>query len=209
MLPPLFRHGDMGLHTLLLLLLPALAQPFRRKMVEESSPACPGSPSPRHAKCSLQIEFEQPCAEVQAEVVARLRGAKGWRCPKTHPGIYTLISASAGAVRGSRETGPGSTPPGPGKSYIDHFGFTFAERALGGSGCTVQACSESQGPSGCDYSTNYCNVRNLYCNSAEGCRVLRHELISKEKYGASCYHAPKCPGSLKGGLETNIEMCRR
>ena len=73
----------------------------------------------------------------------------------------------------------------------------------------MQACSESQGPSGCDYSTNYCNVRNLYCNSAEGCRVLRHELISKEKYGASCYHAPKCPGSLKGGLETNIEMCRR
>ena len=100
----------MALRTLPLLLLPALAQPFRRKMVEESSPACPGSPSPRHAKCSLQIEFEQPCAEVQAEVVARLRGAKGWRCPKTHPGIYTLISASAGAVRGSRETGPGSTP---------------------------------------------------------------------------------------------------
>ena len=95
---------------LLLLLLPALAQPFRRKMVEESSPACPGSPSPRHAKCSLRIEFEQPCAEVQAEVVARLRGGQGWRCPKTHPGQYTLISASAGAVRGSRETGPGSTP---------------------------------------------------------------------------------------------------
>ena len=194
---------------LLLLLLPALAQPFRRKMVEEPSPACPGSPSPRHAKCSLRVEFEQPCAEVQAEVAARLRGGQGWRCPKTHPGTYTLLSASAGAVRGSRETGPGSTPPGPGKSYTDSFGFTFAERALGGAGCTVHACSESQGPSGCDYSTNYCNVRNLYCNSAEGCRVLRHELISKEKYGDSCYHAPKCPGSLKGGLETNIEMCRR
>ena len=137
------QNNLMALLKFLLLLLPPLAQPFRRKMVEESSPACPGSPSPRHAQCTLQIEFEQPCAEVHAEVVARLRGAKGWRCPKTHPGIYTLISASAGAVRGSRETGPGSTPPGPGKSYIDHFGFTFAERALGGSGCTVQACSES------------------------------------------------------------------
>eukprot|EP00964_Phaeocystis_antarctica_P130485 scaffold94350_cov62-Phaeocystis_antarctica.AAC.2 len=145
---------------LLLLLLPALAQPFRRKMVEESSPACPGSPSPRHAKCSLRVEFEQPCAEVQAEVAARLRGGQGWRCPKTHPGTYTLLSASAGAVRGSRETGPGSTPPGPGKSYTDSFGFTFAERALGG-GCMVHACSESQGPSGCDFSTNYCNLRNL------------------------------------------------
>ena len=201
--------ADRVMTRLLLLLLPALAQPFRRKMVEESSPACPGSPSPRHAKCSLRIEFEQPCAEVQAEVVARLRGGQGWRCPKTHPGQYTLISASAGAVRGSRETGPGSTPPGPGKSYTDSFGFTFAERALGGAGCTVHACSESQGPSGCDYSTNYCNVRNLYCNSAEGCRVLRHELTSKEQFGASCYHAPKCKGSLKDGLETNIEMCRR
>ena len=158
---------------LLLLLLPALAQPFRRKMVEESSPACPGSPSPRHAKCSLRVEFEQPCAEVQAEVAARLRGGQGWRCPKTHPGTYTLLSASAGAVRGSRETGPGSTPPGPGKSYTDSFGFTFAERALGG-GCMVHTCSESQGPSGCDFSTNYCNLRNLYCNSAAGCRVLRY-----------------------------------
>ena len=38
--------------------------------------------------------------------------------------------------------------------------------------------------------------------------MLRHELIPKKKYGASCYHAQKCPGSLKGGLETNIEMCR-
>lgn len=194
--------------NMLMLILPAFAHPFRRKMAEESSPACPGSPAPRHAKCSLQIEFDQPCTEVQAEVAARLRGKQGWRCPKTHPGTYTLISASAGAVRGTRETGPGSMPPGPGKSYTDAFGFTFADNA-GGGGCTAHACSESQGASGCDFSTNYCNVRNLYCNSSEGCKVLRHELTSKEKFGASCYHAPRCAGSLKDGLETNMHMCRR
>ena len=192
---------------LLLLLLPAVAQPFRRKMVEES-PACAGSPAPRHAKCSLQIEFEQPCTEVEAEVVARLRGEQSWRCPKTHPGTYTLLSASASAVRGTRETGPGSSPAGPGKSYTDTFGFTFAKSA-GGGGCTVHACSESQGPSGCDFSTNYCNVRNLYCNSSEGCKVLRHELTATEQAGDSCYYAPRCKGSLKNGLETNTKMCQR
>ena len=36
-------------------------------------------------------QFDQPCAEVQAKVVARLRGAKGWRCPKTHPFTFALV----------------------------------------------------------------------------------------------------------------------
>ena len=53
-----------------------------------------------------------------------------------------------------------------------------------------------------------CNMRNLYCNTAEGCKVVHHELTSKEEVDASCYHAPKCQGSLKG-YETNKEMCKR
>ena len=51
-------------------------------------------------------------------------------------------------------------------------------------------------------------MRNLYSNTAEGCKVVHHELTSKEEVDASCYHAPKCQGSLKG-YETNKEMCKR
>ena len=98
-----------------------------------------------------------------------------------------------------------------GPSYTDAFGFQLAAspRVAGArSTPALDTCSESQGPSFCDYSTNYCNIRNLYCNTAEGCKVVHHELTSKEEVDASCYHAPKCQGSLKG-YETNKEMCKR
>ena len=193
--------------ALLLLLASTDARPLtlRRKMVQKS-PACPGSPASRHSQCSLKVDFDQSCVQVAAEIVARLRGEQGWRCPKSHPGSYELISESAAAVQGRRTTGAGATPPGPGKSYTDAFGFQLAASASGGG--TGHTCSESQGPSFCDYSTNYCNMRNLYCNTAEGCKVVHHELTSKEEVDASCYHAPKCQGSLKG-YETNKEMCKR
>ena len=171
-----------------------------------SSPACPGSPASRHAKCSLSLHFEQPCANVRAEIEARLRAERGWRCPKSHPGRYELLEASEARVRGRRTTGEGATPPGPGQSYTDAFGFDLTSA---GSGCEVRACSESQGPSGCDYSTNFCNMRNLYCGSADGCSVVAHDLTVREEVEPSCYHSPRCSGSLRGGLETNKEMCRR
>ena len=43
--------------------------------------------------------------------------------------------------------------------------------------CRIRACSESQGPARGDFSTNYCNLRNLFCDADnDGCRVIYYHL---------------------------------
>merc|ERR1712083_1276145 len=46
--------------------------------------------------------------------------------------------------------------------------------------CKILACSESQGTSVGDFSTNYCDIRNLYCGSADGCTAVEHDFASSE-----------------------------
>merc|ERR1712178_160438 len=47
-------------------------------------------------------------------------------------------------------------------------------------GCEIKGCSESQGFSIGDFSTNYCDLRNLYCGSGDGCITVKHDFSSKE-----------------------------
>ena len=42
---------------------------------------------------------------------------------------------------------------------------------LDGASCFTQMCSESQVFSIGDFDTNYCNLRNVYCNVADGCEL--------------------------------------
>merc|ERR1712046_410661 len=64
-----------------------------------------------------------------------------------------------------RVTGTGEPCcPGP---YTDLIDFTFVDASDGG--CELFACSESQSQSISDFSTNYCNIRNLYCGTEVGC----------------------------------------
>ena len=49
-------------------------------------------------------------------------------------------------------------------SYTDRLELKFA---VAGSGCQLDACSESQVTSYADFSTNYCNLHDLYCGAAE------------------------------------------
>ena len=80
---------------------------------------------------------------------------------KSHPGVYTLFTSEPGkCTKGSRHTAAGAKPSPQdvgqeGEYFTDFFGFTYAEV---GSGCSVASCSESQGPSLCDFSTNFCNT---------------------------------------------------
>ena len=37
------------------------------------------------------------------------------------------------------------------------------------------ACSESQITSYIDFSTNFCNIRQLLCGSKEGCKTMNHD----------------------------------
>jgi hypothetical protein len=155
---------------------------------------CPGSPSPVHASCEMTVTFPRTkCDAVREEILARLQGENQWKDPH-NGGVYTLLSdttttvTSVDATHGSRRTGDGK--------YTDLFAFTFTERES--VGCTVKACSESQVFSILDFSTNYCNLFNLYCNSSDGCPVVKHELEYKEEYN-KCSQRTKenCFGSAK------------
>ena len=70
-----------------------------------------------------------------------------------------VLDASGDVLQLQRETGN--------HRYTDKFNFVFV--APSDSTCTLLGCSESQVTSVADFGTNYCNLRMLYCGSADGC----------------------------------------
>lgn len=139
--------------------------------------ACPGSQATVHAQCQMIVVFDQPCNDVREEIAARIASVD-WIDPHNQ-GIYSLLdSESQDILSGKRLSGN--------KKYTDLFDFTFLNLA-DSSGCTVEACSESQVTSILDFDTNYCNLHNLYCNSEnENCQVISHELSYSEQY-SNCW----------------------
>merc|ERR1711908_163552 len=67
--------------------------------------------------------------------------------------------------------------------------------------CKLSACSESQVTSSCDFSTNYCNLHDLYCGTAAGCKIVHHDLTFEETQN-SCNNcgAPDASKCLIGRL---------
>eukprot|EP00927_Polykrikos_kofoidii_P076919 TRINITY_DN73935_c0_g1_i1.p1 TRINITY_DN73935_c0_g1~~TRINITY_DN73935_c0_g1_i1.p1 ORF type:complete len:340 (+),score=63.08 TRINITY_DN73935_c0_g1_i1:78-1097(+) len=125
---------------------------------------CPGSSSWVHASAEVTALASSTCAEVVEEMKARIGGQKDGHWTDPHNGgTYKLVSASATEVQTQRFSNP-TTSPG-GKTYEDKQIFTLTEGAISGSGCTIMACSESQSTSVADFSTNYCNIRNLFVGS--------------------------------------------
>jgi hypothetical protein len=125
------------------------------------------------------------CKVVREEMLARIRGDNQWKDPHNE-GTYTLLDnggSSGGDIQGSRRTGDGK--------YTDLFDLAlFTTSRSEQPGCVLKACSESQVFSVLDFSTNYCNLFALYCNSADACPVVHHELEYKEEYN-SCWQRTK------------------
>jgi hypothetical protein len=157
-----------------------------------ASSICPASPASVHAKCELTVTFEEPCNEVMDEMQARIKSNK-WVDPHNQ-GTYTLGSGPASDTRleVSRTTGD--------NRYTDKMAIEFEASSSSG-GCTIQACSTSQVTSVLDYSTNFCNLRNLYCNSSDNCAAIHHELTYTEGYD-DCWQrtADKCNTNKKSDL---------
>ena len=152
----------------------ALAASFWSREVDA---ACRGSPAFLHAKCQMSISFPSTkCELVREEITLRMNGKNNWLDPH-NGGLYNLegVSESGIVLQGSRRTGN--------DLYTDLFEMTFSQQKNGD--CIVEACSESQVTSVLDFSTNYCNLHNLYCSSSEGCPVVKHDLEYKENY-VSC-----------------------
>mmetsp|Transcript_47349 Transcript_47349/g.107429 ORF Transcript_47349/g.107429 Transcript_47349/m.107429 type:complete len:171 (-) Transcript_47349:92-604(-) len=140
--------------------------------VAASSAVCPGSPSSVHASCQIKAEVDGPCKAVRQEVLARLgaQASGAWHDPHNN-GTYTYNSALPdGGLVLSR-----TSPTG---AYTDKLGLSFT--AASNTTCVVAGCSESQVFSIMDFSTNYCNLRMLYCGSVEGCRPVAHDLGVRE-----------------------------
>jgi len=136
--------------------------------------ACPGSASKMHAKCDMKVTFTDSCEDVMAEISGRVNS--DWVDPH-NGGVYSITNSSSTSITGQRITGD--------QKYTDLFDFTFTSSA---SGCAVEACSESQVMSMKDFSTNYCNLHDLYCSSADGCPTAGKDLTYSEQYGSCSEH---------------------
>ncbi len=142
----------------------------------EGTSVCPGSKSSIHAGCSYVVLFPNvSCTDVREEIVERIKKNQD---PKSHKGKYKIIKDWKNSTLASRTTGDGT-------NYTDIFKFTYsnlrkensADMIVGGNkGCRVTACSESQVMSLSDYSTNYCNLHNLYCQQKKTSNGLNNIL---------------------------------
>ncbi|CAJ1393614.1 unnamed protein product [Effrenium voratum] len=127
---------------------------------------CPGSKSWIHASAEVEAVADASCDDVMSEMIARV--TSDWKDPH-NGGTYSVLSKADGELNLQRVTGN--------KKFTDKMTFTFSQE---GSQCAVNACSESQSFSIGDFSTNYCNLRNLYCGSADGCVTVKHDFTTKE-----------------------------
>merc|ERR1712232_657271 len=100
-------------------------------------------------------------------------------------GTYTVTGTTASEMELTRVTGN--------KKYTDKLVLTFTGNIPGlgnRAGCLISGCSESQVTSIADFSTNYCNLRMLYCGSEDGCKPVLHDISVQENsvkpsFGAS------------------------
>lgn len=136
---------------------------------------CPGSGAWFHAKTQVTATAKANCADVKAEILARIGAQNGWVDPH-NGGIYSVISSSDTEIETKRTTNPKKSFGH--QVYTDKQSFTLSEK---GDACEIAACSESQGTSLKDFSTNYCDIRNLYCGSADGCKPVLHDFTSDQQ----------------------------
>lgn len=157
--------------TLLLLLLSLLPSS------SATSSICPESPVSVFARCEMTVSFHQSCRHVQSELKARLSSNK-WIDPHNH-GTYTLKASNSTTLHASHLTGTGL--------YTDQLAFQFVDTSTTEQHCTLHACSTSQVTSLLDYSTNYCNLYNLY----HGGEFLKHKLTVKHEAYPDCWQRRK------------------
>ena len=154
---------------------------------------CPDSPKASvHASTRLEVTAAAPCAVVKAEIMARTailqhawhdprncdsrcrdsRNSGSGRLSRYRLDQYTLADSPA-TLRLTRAT---EDQPA-GEEYAEKLVLTMVDRTSGG--CAIAGCSESQGtPTHPGLSTNYCNLRLLYCGSADGCAYVKHDFAS-------------------------------
>lgn len=154
---------------------------------------CPGSDAWVHASMEVSVTADASCAAVEAEMTARVAGQStgAWFDPH-NKGTYTIVKTSSSELDLTRTTGNGK--------YTDKMIFTFSDDGSGK--CTLSGCSESQVTSVSDFSTNYCNLRMLYCGKNEGCHPVKTDFAIQEDHVKPSVGAGKDPSACLKVLDT-------
>eukprot|EP00928_Gymnodinium_smaydae_P023086 TRINITY_DN19188_c0_g1_i1.p1 TRINITY_DN19188_c0_g1~~TRINITY_DN19188_c0_g1_i1.p1 ORF type:complete len:239 (+),score=29.19 TRINITY_DN19188_c0_g1_i1:64-717(+) len=163
-----------------------------RLCTAEPSVPCPDSPAKTHAWAAVTIKAKASCDNVRNEMRARVAGQETGTWSDPHDGgngkqKYTMLDDAANLTM-TRLSSNGV--------YTDKLLFTFTSD---GSDCRVTGCSRSQGMSMGDQSTNYCNLRNLYCGSKERCCHLKSDFEWTEEKFEKSVAASKNAGVCLGG----------
>lgn len=154
---------------------------------------CPGSDVKIHAKCQMDVKFENSCDSIIKEIEGRVN-SDTWTDPH-NAGSYSITASNSSYIAGQRVTGD--------LKYTDKFDYFFTPS---GDGCSVEACSESQVMSILDFSTNYCNLHSLYCSSVDGCPTVGTDLIYQETFTSCSQHDEVCVSSAFRTTDVN-EVC--
>ena len=178
---------------------------------------CPSSAALLYASCRVEATTPASCASVRSEVsqhrasdvvvphfplsrvcspqmLARVVSQPAnWRDPH-NGGTYTVLDASDPITLSlQRLTGDGK--------YTDKLTFRLEAAAPGG--CTLFGCSASQVTSVADFSTNYCNLRMLYCGVEDGCEPVSRNAAFVEVNVSPSFGAGHDPlACLVGGQVT-------
>merc|ERR1719336_2711187 len=160
-------------------------EPYKKPM------KCPGSMAPpgAHAWAHVVTEFDEDCATVKQEIEARARMDDGWKDPH-NGGKYKLNGATNGNdIMVDHYTG--NAP-----HFHDKAELVLVDSKDGG--CTLYGCSDSQGISAADGSTNYCNIHNLYANEAKD---------KVEAVNTNLNYKEKMKTSQLGPMDTQTKAC--
>eukprot|EP00420_Gonyaulax_spinifera_P036416 CAMPEP_0197872092 /NCGR_PEP_ID=MMETSP1439-20131203/2297_1 /TAXON_ID=66791 /ORGANISM="Gonyaulax spinifera, Strain CCMP409" /LENGTH=190 /DNA_ID=CAMNT_0043491063 /DNA_START=60 /DNA_END=632 /DNA_ORIENTATION=+ len=173
------------LSLLLAVVTPATAfmKSLQRQGLERAA-KCPGSQAEMHAMMQVTADAAVACSKARAEMLARVKSqGPFWHDPHNN-GTYSIVDESRPReLTFSRLTGD--------RLYTDKM--TFVLEPAGDAQCTIYGCSESQGPSVADFSTNYCNLRMLYCGSVDGCKPVLMDFTSVETFVGGSEGATKNP----------------
>ena len=112
-----------------------------------------------HANCALSATFADDCSTVFANIESTV---KSFSAGGPSKGLYAIKEEGSGDYVWTTRTTPVS-------KYVDDIIFEVVSGSNGG--CTVNGKSKSESLSYYDYSTNYCNMWNVY-NTVGGASKL-------------------------------------
>jgi len=145
--------------------------PLELQLTSPSDVLCPSTAAPLGLATGMRITTtaSASCSTVLSEMKARVGGQYGsWYDPHNN-GTYS-VQAFGGTFSASRVTGDGK--------YTDKMIFTLTGS---GASCQIEACSRSQVVSFSDFGTNYCDLKMLYCGTADGCKPVAHDFTVGEE----------------------------